>query len=598
MSVYKPFSPQDYAVVPFNAHKQYNFNSSSAASNSITYYASSYTSNSIDLYNSGNIKYQQIDHLYYKNYITDINNKFGDKNYLKHKRALYKKANILSIPAGLYGHKIKPGSFILSSSFKELVDDSYGNLIISGTNVNNYCTDPRSILLDIGPVKGFKKYDLNIYDGYVPSTRYYRKGQIRANSIDSYTTPFDKYEYDDSYFLNQTYYKNVNFSENMLYNSQSKFPGIDFNGTDSEIKIYHNDTFNFNQDNDFSIEFWVKACNLGFNEEMYLIGKSTTKTIVKSPLEGTSGIYSLSYTGSSQPQDVNAKSSYPFNIFISRGENPNPYGGISFDSEAQNYHINFSRSDENSQTTIAATLYPDKQSHIVCRYSASKMCIFVDGVKTPDQLTKTSICQNNANIYIGNKGGISNFFSGSLSQIKIYNKPLNGAQIHNHRLNSNGSPYIGNVFYSNGLVTITHPKYQDVLTEIGFGIGSMTIDDEDEVINLFTVGGTETTDYTLENIFGISRLAFQGSHLIYENEYKCTIDEHEYNTTLNPTIRKLKSSQHPDIADFATGSLFKPYITTVGLYNDNNELLVVGKLGQPIRTSNETDTTIVLRWDT
>jgi len=52
------------------------------------------------------------------------------------------------------------------------------------------------------------------------------------------------------------------------------------------------------------------------------------------------------------------------------------------------------------------------------------------------------------------------------------------------------------------------------------------------------------------------------------------------------------------MADFATGSLFKPYITTIGLYNENNELLVVGKLGQPIKTSNETDTTLIVRWDT
>jgi len=107
------------------------------------------------------------------------------------------------------------------------------------------------------------------------------------------------------------------------------------------------------------------------------------------------------------------------------------------------------------------------------------------------------------------------------------------------------------------------------------------------------VGGIANTNNTW-----LSDIKFQGSHLIYENEYKCTIDEFEYNNTLNPTARKLTSLEDENIADFATGSLFKPYITTVGLYNENNELLIVGKLGQPIRTSNETDTTIILRWDT
>ena len=96
----------------------------------------------------------------------------------------------------------------------------------------------------------------------------------------------------------------------------------------------------------------------------------------------------------------------------------------------------------------------------------------------------------------------------------------------------------------------------------------------------------------------INQLKFQGSHLIYEHEYQCTLDEYEFTDTLNPSARKIRSHQSADLADFATGSLFRPYITTVGLYNENNELLVVGKLGQPIRTSDETDTTLIVRWDT
>ena len=40
------------------------------------------------------------------------------------------------------------------------------------------------------------------------------------------------------------------------------------------------------------------------------------------------------------------------------------------------------------------------------------------------------------------------------------------------------------------------------------------------------------------------------------------------------------------------------YNVAVGLYNEHNDLLVVGKLGQPTRISDETDTTFILRWDT
>ena len=75
MSVYKPFTSQDYAVVPFNAHKQYTLNSSSAALQQIKFFNAKYTSGSVDTYIStnglsgvDNIKYQQIDHLFYRNY--------------------------------------------------------------------------------------------------------------------------------------------------------------------------------------------------------------------------------------------------------------------------------------------------------------------------------------------------------------------------------------------------------------------------------------------------------------------------------------------------------------------------------------------------
>ena len=177
MSVYKKFSPLDYATVPFNAHKQYTFNSSSAVSNQIKWYNVSWTSESISLYSSASsqygsdtintVKYNQLDHLFYRNFKLDVNNRLGDNHYLKQRRVLYENANILSIPAGLYGHQIKPGSFFLSSSDKAVIDDKEGNLIRQGTDTTQYVTDPRANVLNIGPVKGFKLYDLNTIDGYL-----------------------------------------------------------------------------------------------------------------------------------------------------------------------------------------------------------------------------------------------------------------------------------------------------------------------------------------------------------------------------------------------------------------------------------------------
>ncbi len=576
MSVYKPFKPQDYAVVPFNAHKQYDFTSASAATNKITYSTTYFDYDSpIDEYNDANIKYSQLEHLYYRNYINDIANKFGDIDYLKHKRVLYERANVLSIPAGLYGHKIKPGSFFLSSSELSIVDDNYGNLILEGTDINGYITDPRSTLLDIGPIKGFKNYDLSIHDILIEGL-YDKRGQKRTNPIDLYNTPSDKHEYDDSYFLNKIFYKNVKFDRFYFDsgNNSKSLSCIEFNGTNSEVKINHDSKFNFNKEDNFSIEFWINYKNQpSLDEKIYIISKSTTKNTVPNTLTNSQNTYQLKTTNSEQP--------YPFEVYIQNGE------------------IFFEKSDGNDIINISQFLPSNTYNHIVCTQSPSGINISINGDQGPHQSLSTTspLYQNNANIYIGNKGGYSNHFSGSLSQIKIYNKALTENQIKNNHSSINGSPYVGNIFYSNGLITVTHPKYDQILNYFNFGIGTMTVDDENEAIGLFTVGGVGGVGNS-EEYFGISNLRFEGSHLIYENEYQCKIDEHEFNHTLNPSARQKRSINNDEIASFARRNPFKPYITTIGLYNEKNELLVVGKLGQPIRKSDETDTTFIVRWDT
>jgi len=64
--------------------------------------------------------------------------------------------------------------------------------------------------------------------------------------------------------------------------------------------------------------------------------------------------------------------------------------------------------------------------------------------------------------------------------------------------------------------------------------------------------------------------------------------------SMNPTISTDNSGS---LRDFATGSIFAPYVTTVGLYNNRSELLAVAKLAQPLPTSQTTDTTILINID-
>ena len=129
-------------------------------------------------------------------------------------------------------------------------------------------------------------------------------------------------------------------------------------------------------------------------------------------------------------------------------------------------------------------------------------------------------------------------------------------------------------------------------------------------------GGTITTSFErFIDAFIASNevtMSFSSSYKIFETQYQCTIDENEFNYTLNPSA--ITGSQIPTYFSgstinwentasigsplgFVTSSFFNPYITTVGLYNEEFELLAVGKLAQPLQSSPTTDTTILVNID-
>mgnify|MGYP003450908050 FL=1 len=108
-------------------------------------------------------------------------------------------------------------------------------------------------------------------------------------------------------------------------------------------------------------------------------------------------------------------------------------------------------------------------------------------------------------------------------------------------------------------------------------------------------------------------ISFKSSHPIFTHNYHCRIRESEFNYTYNPTSLSgsIKTTYYNDGTaykvcgkvdngdrkDNITGSAFQPYITTVGLYNDANELIAVGKLSQPTPKPVNTEMTIIIKID-
>jgi len=101
----------------------------------------------------------------------------------------------------------------------------------------------------------------------------------------------------------------------------------------------------------------------------------------------------------------------------------------------------------------------------------------------------------------------------------------------------------------------------------------------------------------IENFVTASNVtcSFSSSLDIFETQYKCTLRESEFNFSLNPSI--ISGSTDGTLYGFVTESYFSPYVTTVGLYDEYQNLLAVGKLSQPLPTSTTTDTTILINID-
>jgi hypothetical protein len=169
-------------------------------------------------------------------------------------------------------------------------------------------------------------------------------------------------------------------------------------------------------------------------------------------------------------------------------------------------------------------------------------------------------------IYGTSPASVAGTYTGSLAEIRFYDYACTETEIASltnaHYIS--GSLYqtnvAGNVFYRNGHMVVSSPmpKYHD------------------------TFQGTFTANY-------------KGTHTIYENTVLCNVPKDTMNVSVNPTAVK-QGYDSLRIDGMTTGSLL-PYVTEIGLYNDNCELLAVGKLAQAIQKRNDIDLNFLVRWD-
>lgn len=495
MFVYKKLKASDASITAFEAHKEFNVNKDNTASLGVSLINSQYSSGSKDSYSQFNynneLQYFQLGHLFYNNSHFNIGNLNGGINYIDQEKRLYDKASILSISQKNFGSSIQKGTINFNSIY---VDDSKGNLYDNNDTISSYPNDNERVFY-LGPVNGFKRRNLN---------RDLRTGILLVNPPTSYNSK----SLDDSLYINPIEYISCSIEDV----SDLNCTGVQLEN--GYIKVPHNNNYNFGSD-EFSITFYYKA--LDVSSTKYLISKGGTQTMVKTPGYNTNGSikgvkppeFDTSNFYSLQASEEDAGKAFPFEVILNGGK------------------VYFSRADQDITTTLtsSAALSNNTLHHIACIKEDNNIKIYIDGVLRGSKTDNTNLCKNQADLFIGANSSIDNIkldstSEGVVSQLMIWNKGLTNSELGKVSSSIDGTPYIGNVFYENGIITFTSPKINDgdFTTNTVYNIpidlnptsynviGGSNIDERD-----LTFSGSAFTFFNQETIFNFDETGIASS---------------------------------------------------------------------------------------
>ena len=495
------------------------------------------------------IVHRSIDHLYYRDFLTNNKASFGSGNINKQIRFLEDKALVISLRQSDFGEAILPGSVsvvmgyaindpvttgnILTGTYN-IIDDSYGNLIISGAYygpVNGSGT----IISTTGSVT-------KAVAGEWPLEDLYKYVDIGATS---FTSSFNK-----GTWCMESNYNNVS----IVYLTSSTYPASNdmlgavmffTSSLSSSIEIKPNvstdyaQKYNF-ENGDFSISMMVRPTSYAtHNSGSILLSKQGPVDQLR--VDENGNIYSQTIPNKS-PYRLSLKQTTNLLLFEKDGGNTSKF-----------------------QLTSAVPLDTDKLYHVAISKSGSAvtMTVFDDTITSTTTGTITieeKDCTNLSNIYIGNSYKGDQGFDGVIDNVKIYREALSDSDVASLYVTQGvGNLHMGNVFYNHGMIVLTAvpTRFADIIS-----------------------------------------VESRGTHTIYENEVSCTVNPGDFQMSNNPSLQRYDAIRGDYVfQSYVSSSDFKPYVTTVGLYDDNGNLLVVGKLSQPIQTPNNTDTTFIVRYD-
>jgi hypothetical protein len=178
-----------------------------------------------------------------------------------------------------------------------------------------------------------------------------------------------------------------------------------------------------------------------------------------------------------------------------------------------------------------------------------------------------------------------------------------------------GTNSIGNIFYTQGLIVITRALNDALISNWDLSFKStktiyeheyLLIVNEDEfnVSQNPSAVVTEGGEYTsfidssgnTHRVYSKQPVKYIRKKSILENGN--TLD-YRYTSSVSSSTH-FAGFEHYDLSSSidSTGSFLTPFITTIGLYDDNCDLVAVAKLPQPIKSERDIPVNFIIRFDT
>ena len=188
----------------------------------------------------------------------------------------------------------------------------------------------------------------------------------------------------------------------------------------------------------------------------------------------------------------------------------------------------------------------------------------------------------------------------------LYDVAYSASYARRHPDSNNSGSVVGNVFYEHGLLVITDTgSYSNVGIDTGSNGFSLQFDSTQTIYEREYVCGVGEGEFQFTNnrslkIGQSGSVAFSGSAYNDEIYQNSIYDDYPYDLTGFSTgsFKNRKYEIGTELIGEATHSHFATYVTTIGLYNNSNELVAIGKTAKPIKNEKEMILNFVVRFDT